>query len=593
MATLEDIQAELARRQGISGAAPNAPAASIPAAAAPSGVTASDISAELARRSNPPPAAPAEEPTSRAGLAARVGIQGATGAVLGLPALAMDAIGGPINLMYRGQNYLTNKINQAAGTNIPMAREIPSQLQAAQDIGTGLANLAGTPEPKTPGEKLAVNVGTAGLSAAGPGGYGRLAMLAKEIPALASAGARLAATPVLDIASGAMGEAGSQAVQGKGGTPMQGAVAGALTSMAPYALAAAGRRVVTPLPSNLTPEQQRLATVLQNEGINLSAGQQTGNKGLQFTEDAAAKLPGGDLLVANPRANQSEQFTRAVLGRAGIDASAATPEVLQNAHSNIGQTIGDITGAYGVQFDPQYATDIHSTVATYAKNLNTDQKSTIAGYISDLKNAGGNISGDVYQKTRSNIGRAIRSQSGLNGDPEYKNALIGIQNALDDAAERSMLRAGAVDDVKALQGARQQYANLMTIEDAVARSGEKGAAGLINPSSLSAATKAAVGKRQYARGVGNLNDISRAGDAFIRPLPDSGTAQRSAIPTMAGLAVGGYNVGGPLGAGLAMTLPTAAGTLVNNPITQRYLRNQLFPNAPRLPLGAIPGLLGQ
>jgi len=98
MATLEDIQAELARRQGISGAAPAPTAPS-----APTGVTANDIAAELARRSNPQPSAPTEEPTSRAGLAARVGIQGATGAVLGLPALAMDAIGGPVNLMYRAK----------------------------------------------------------------------------------------------------------------------------------------------------------------------------------------------------------------------------------------------------------------------------------------------------------------------------------------------------------------------------------------------------------------------------------------------------------------------------------------------------------
>jgi outer membrane lipoprotein SlyB len=89
-----------------------------------------------------------------------------------------------------------------------------------------------------------------------------------------------------------------------------------------------------------------------------------------------------------------------------------------------------------------------------------------------------------------------------------------------------------------------------------------------------------------------LNDISRAGDAIVRPLQDTSTAQRSAIPTLAGLALGGYNVGGPIGAGLAMTLPTAAGTLMNNPITQRYLRNQLLATAPRLPLGAVPGLLG-
>lgn len=588
MATLEDLQAELDRRAGSQQNA--APIAARAAPPSETGSTVDDIKAELARRAAEP--APAQEPTSRAGLAARIAIQGGTGAVLGLPAFLQDAAAGPINLMYMGQNYLTNKLNQAAGTNIPQAKLIPSAMTAVNQLGQNLANVAGTPQPQTPGEKAAVNIGSAAVGALGPGGYGRL--LSRAPGAMAqTVGSQMAATPVLDVASAATGEAAKQAIEQKGGGAGAATVGGLAASMLPYAAAVAGRRMITPSPSQLTPEQQKLAQTLSEAGVPLSAGQATGNKNLQFIEDQAAKLPMGDLLVKSPTAGQQEAFTKAVLNKAGIDASAATPEVLTQAHKELGGTIGDLTSKHQVQFDPQYANDIYGVIGNYGKNLSTDQKNTIASYISDLKEAGSRISGDVYQKTRSNIGRAIRAQNGVNGDKEYQGALIGLQNALDDAAERSMLRAGASDDVAALQGARQRYANLMTIEDAVARSGQAGASGQINASALSAASKSALGKRQYARGVGDLNDLSRAGDAFVRPLPDSTTARRSAMMGLGAGAAAAYEKFGPLGAAAVIGAPPVAGAAINNPLTQRYLRNQLLPGQQQLSLGAIPGLLGQ
>lgn len=591
MATLEDLQAELDRRAGGSqSAAPIASRSAAPAPAPEIGTTIDDIKSELARRSAEP--APTQEPTSRAGLAARTAIQGGTGAVLGLPAFLQDAATGPVNLMYMGQNYLTNKLNQAAGTNIPQAKLIPSAMTAVNQLGQNLANVAGTPQPQTPGEKAAVNVGSAAIGALGPGGYGRL--LSRAPSAIAqSVGGQMAATPILDVASAATGEAAKQAIEQKGGGAGAATAGGLAASMLPYAGAIAGRRVVTPSPSQLTPEQQMLAKTLQESGVPLSAGQATGNKNLQYLEDQAAKLPGGDFLVKAPTAGQQEAFTKAVLNKAGIDAKAATPEVLTQAHKELGGTIGDLTSKHQVQFDPQYANDIYGVIGNYGKNLSTDQKNTISSYISDLKDAGSRISGDMYQKTRSNIGRAIRSQNGMNGDKEYQGALIGLQNALDDAAERSMLRAGAQDDVAALQSARQRYANLMTIEDAVARSGQAGASGNINASALSAASKSAVGKRQYARGIGDLNDLSRAGDAFVRPLPDSTTSRRNALLGLMAGSAGAYEKFGPLGAGAVLAAPTMAGTALNNPLTQRYLRNQLLPGAQQFPLGAIPGLLEQ
>jgi len=590
MASLEDIQAEIERRSGA--AAPAAPAAAPAAAPSPErGVTADAITAELARRAQPTPPE-AKEPPNYGGLAARAAIKGGTGAVLGLPALAQDAITGPINAMYMGQNYLANKANQVFGTNIPQAKLIPSALKAVNEGGEYLANAAGAPQPQTPGQALAVDLGSVGLSALGPGGWGRL--LTRAAPAgsaMAEAGSRLAATPILDAASGVTGEAASKAVEGKGGTPGQQMVAGLTGGMLPYFAAAAGRRVVTPFPSQLTPEQQRLAGVLQDAGVPLSAGQEVGSRNLQFIENQASKLPAGDFISPNPTANQRPAFTQAVLRRAGINAEAATPDVLADANTRIGGEIGNITGSHTVHFDPQYSRDIYSTAANYGRNLTPDQKQIVGSYLTDLGQTA-RLSGEQYQTVRSQLGRRIRAENGPSGDKEFQQALIGIQSALDDAAERSMTRAGATDDVQALRQARQQYANQLTIEDAVARSGEAGAKGEINASSLAAATKAAVGKRQYTRGVGDMNDIARAGDAFIRPLPDSTTAQRAALPAYGASIVGGYQFAGPYGAAATAAAPAVGGALVNSRLAQAYFRNQLLPEGQRLPLGAIPGLLG-
>jgi hypothetical protein len=585
MASLEEIQAEIQRRSGgIQGSV------AAPAAAPASGISNADITAELERRSQP---APQEAEPNYAGLAARTAIKGATGAVFGLPALLQSGVTGPINAMYMGQNYLANKANETFGTNIPQAKLIPSALNAVTEGGEYLANAAGAPQPQTPKQKLAVEVGSAGLSALGPGGFGRL--LTRAAPAggvLSEAGQAMSATPLLDVMSGATGEAAAKAVEGKGGTTGQQIGAGFGASLAPYALAVAGRRAVSPFPSQLSPEQQRLAGVLQEAGVPLSAGQATGNKNLQFIENQTAKLPFGDLISASPTEGQRPAFVRAALKEAGVNAEAATPEVLSEAHNKIGSTIGDIAKEHTVQFDPQYTKDIYGVVSEYGKNLKPDQRQIVDAYLSDLKKTS-NLSGEDYQKIRSQMGRRIRAENGVSGDKELQGALIGIQSALDDAAERSMIRAGKPSDASSIGQARQQYANLLTIEDAVARSGEAGAKGEIQGSALAAAAKAALGKRQYVRGAGDLNDLARAGDAFLRPLPDSGTAQRMAWPAYGTLIAGGLHYGGPFGAVAAAAAPTAAGVAINSPLAQAYFRNQLLAGKQRLPIGQIPGLLEQ
>jgi hypothetical protein len=593
MASLEDLQAEIARREAPQANAPAyAPISQPTVAAAPQGgLTQADILAEIERRKNSQAPTP-QEPADYAGLAGRTAIKGATGAALGIPALAMDAVGGPINLMYAGQNYLARKANETFGTNIPQAKYLPSQLQAASNIGEQFANMAGMPQPQTPGQKAAVDIGATALSALGPGGWGRIAQRAatSEAAPIAQAGQRLAATPALDVASGAIGETASKAIEQKGGGVGEQTAGGLLASTVPYVAAAAGRRVVTPFPSNLTPEQQKLAGVLQNAGVDLSAGQLTGSKPLQYTENAVSKLPLGDLISQNPTAAQRGQFTQAALQKAGVNAEAATPEVLNRAHNDIGQTIGNITQNYPIMIEGQTTNDLNSVAAKYGKSLKPDQKAIVQNYIDELK---GNwaLDGTTYQNFRSDLGKSIRAENGVNGDKRLQEALIGIQDAVDNALERSMKadKVG-VQDIPVLQQARQQYANLLTIEDAVARSGQAGAMGEINPSSLSAATKAAMGKRQYVRGYGDLNELARAGDAFIRPLPESGTAPRQAAAELAAMAGGGYAGFGPLGAAAMLAGPPVTGALVNSRLAQMYLRNQALAKPQQFPIG---GLLGQ
>jgi hypothetical protein len=540
------------------------------------------------------PQAATQAPVDYAGLAGRVAIKGGVGAALGFPALIADAGRGVINTMYAGQNYLADKANSALGTNIPMASYLPSALHAVDQGSTGLADYLGAAKPQTPKQQAAVDVGSAAISALGPGGFGRL--LSRAAPTgttLATTGERLAATPVLDAVSGATSEAAAKSIEAKGGGAGQQFVGGTVAGIGvPWAAALLGRRAVTPFTSQLTNEQARLAQVLADEGVPLSAGQRTGRPNLQYTEDQISKLPLN--VVDNPRAGQPQAYTQAVLRHAGVNAEAATPEILANAHNRIGNEIGSIVAPHTISFDQQFGRDIQRTVAEYRQNLPPDRAPIFDNYLAELASPTASLPGTTYQKTRSNMTAIINDYNNSSGsDRQLQRALIGLRTALDDAAERSMTRAGAADDVAALNQARQNYANLQVIQDAVARSGQAGATGQINASALAAASKASVGRRQYTRGVGDLNDLAHAGDAFLRPLPDSTTARREAIPKLATAVAGAWTLGGPAAAGAVLAAPSAMGMAVNSRLMQAYLGNQLLPGRQQIPLGAIPGLLGQ
>jgi hypothetical protein len=78
-------------------------------------------------------------------------------------------------------------------------------------------------------------------------------------------------------------------------------------------------------------ERTALANNLTNEGVDLTAGQRTDSKPLQWMESTLGDMPGSGRPASRVQENQGQQFTAAALQRVDETADRATPEVVDNA----------------------------------------------------------------------------------------------------------------------------------------------------------------------------------------------------------------------------------------------------------------------
>ena len=113
-------------------------------------------------------------------------------------------------------------------------------------------------------------------------------------------------------------------------------------------------------------------------------------------------------------------------------------------------------------------------------------------------------------------------------------------------------------------------------DNAAGGAGENAAKGLISPAQLRNAVKTA-NKRAYVRGQNDLGNLARAGEAVMKPLPQSGTAPRQAAMNALNVlsAIGGNAAAGPAGALAAVGAPAMLGRAVMSEPVQGYLANQL------------------
>lgn len=345
------------------------------------------------------------------------------------------------------------------------------------------------------------------------------------------------------------------------------------------AIPALARRAVTPFPAS--PERLKATQTLAKEGVTVTAGQKTGSNALRYAESEIGGAKAADVM-----GRQGEQFTAAILKRAGINANRATPEVIDDAFSTIGKQFDDLALRNTMKADPQFVTDLRQTFSEYASMVPDNARAPIVkdmatDIVKTVQQQGG-LSGEAYQAFTSRLGRAARAAK---ADPQLSQALSGIKETLDDAMERT-IQAVNPQDAGAWSAARRNYRNLLVIEKAATGAGENAAQGIISPSQLRNAT-VQQGRRAYARGKGDFADLARAGEAVMKPLPNSGTAGRTAVRNLgmgsggllgAGIgtaATGGNPLGAMAGAALGTAVPAVAGRAMMSRPGQALLGNQL------------------
>jgi hypothetical protein len=386
--------------------------------------------------------------------------------------------------------------------------------------------------------------------------------------AMVPVGGGLAARGLQGATAGLGSEAAGQATNDNPWARVAGGVVGAL---APSMLA----RTFTPFPAS--PAHQAQVDVLRRQGVNPTAGQATGNKALRYFEGEM-----GGNRAAREMDRVGEEFTGAALRRVGENANRATPEVIDQAFTRIGQQFDDLAARNVAVADRQFGQDIGRVVHEYDRLVATPApavRQEVEGILQTLVTTGGAIPGDVYQAARSRLDRFARSAA---ADPQLSHTLRGVRNALDDLMERNMAPA----DQAAWREARTQYRNILAVEKAATGAGQPAAEGIISPSAMRNATITEHGRRNYARGDGDFAELARAGEAVLKPLPDSGTASRLAsrwLPQAASSGVGailGASAGGPTGAGVgALAGPLLARGVGHAAMTrpvQALLANQLL-----------------
>lgn len=369
-------------------------------------------------------------------------------------------------------------------------------------------------------------------------------------------------------------EAAGQATEGTGwetAARIGGALAGGL---APDLLTKGLTKLISPN-AGADPERLKLASVLDDFGVPISAGQRVGNEALRRKEGLTGA---GQRLVGE----QQEAFTAAALKTAGINAKRATPEVLDEAAQRIGAVFDDVTRGLDVVPDSAAITKLSGAVNEYKSLAPTGNQAPLVSQV--LKETtkffrGGNpVPASTVNTWRSGLSKLTTS-----ADAATREAARLALEAVDDMLEGAMKSAGKADDVARLATARSEWRNFLAIQKAAVREGD----GLLSPARLRAAV-IRQGESAYARGKrGDLGALSRAGGEVMDTLPNSGTPAgiRAMIPggsLPAAMGAGLMSPMGPMaaagGALAGMMIPGITGAARMSRLGQAYLANQAAPN---------------
>jgi hypothetical protein len=336
-------------------------------------------------------------------------------------------------------------------------------------------------------------------------------------------------------------------------------------------------------------EAARMANVMRDAGVDVSAGQARGSQALMRMEGRLAATD-----------QQLEDFTSATMQMLGSNAKVATPTNLVAVERSIVQQMDD--AVRGVNIIPnatqaQAAVDVAANyVARVPAGQLTPRVRGIANEIRALAAAGKDVPLSRLKTWRSDIGALT-----ISPDAATREAAHALRSILDDMTDTALTAAGRSGDIASLAQAREAYRNYIGVRDAASRAGAEG--GILSPTALNQSMIRAQGREAYATGRATpMTDFTRSGAATLRSaptvLPGGQRTITEALPlalaSMAG--AGSYGAGlGPLGIGLA-----AAGGALAPAVGQMAMRSAPVQAMLRDPLRTmtqagrtIPGLLAQ
>ena len=485
------------------------------------------------------------------------GLGRGTSGLLGLP-------GDVAEYGARGIDWASRKIGGILGVDVkPREDRDPTYGSAAAK--RNIESVTGPfYEPKTVPGQYASTIAEFAPAAAIPGGGGLAARAFNTVvPAVAS-------------------ETAGQVTKGTAAEPWARGIAG-------VAAGPAAAKIVTPTAAPSAIRQEAIDTFRRHE-IPLTAGDKTGSKTIRMIESNAADMPFSAGRAAELNAKQAAAYDRAVtyglydpaeLEARGVPKGVNLPDprVKQAGPQSLSDEYTRLT-QNPLRGNPDLLNRMARAESEYKRLVlpheqTSNVENTRNSIINKLVLGRHQMAGDEYQSIRSQIGK--RAQAAEN--PAEASALREMKYALDEAMARGLSQ----EDARAWALNNQRYANMKQTEGAVAAAGE-------NLSPLRVAQSVRSGRAgQAAQGRGDLDELAKAGELLLRPLPNSQTAARMGWQNMFNLKSllstgGGAAAGSPFGlpgvvAGAA--LPHVVSRLAVSRPGQAYLGNQALPQNAR------------
>lgn len=363
----------------------------------------------------------------------------------------------------------------------------------------------------------------------------------------------------------------------------------ASNAVVPSLLAMPGA-LLAPSGAKMTPQRAAALDVMRREGVPLTGGQSTMSKKMMFAESQL-----GGQAAQNFQETQLKAFTKSALKAAGVSADVADPAVLRKAYDEAGNKFASLAAITKPVITAPIWQNMTKVADDYMQVKGVNAAPVLENIIQRVGTMatgnGGALKGEQYKTLITDIRKYAEGST----DIELKAALGELREVLDDAVEQSM----GGKTLEAWQKLRAQYRNLITVTDAVSGGGEMALQGIIDPVSLNNAVRNNVGRRSYAKGYGDLNELSRAGRLVMPKLPDSGSASRiGAMTGAAGLPTAAYFASqGDLKAlaatAAASAAPYVAGRAMLSKPGRAWIAKDGSPIPSTISRGLLPLLLGQ